>query len=467
MIVTASQLLTEKLLEFKILAGVGIDIDSTSIHSLADETSRSLREKILRGKDISWEGPSSFVYPITLGRGVTLSAVLSRWDELSLSIQQFLPDTTPSLTKFPPQVELVKPLDQVQRLPLHPGHLKGWPKYQAIVGVDLVGSQYVGFNLDDTAHTLIAGTTGSGKTTLAQTAILSMAWNQSPEELELYLIDLKNSGIKDLETLPHVRGVATEGHTAASIIRYVRDRLKERNANREKNPPWILLVIDELAVLARCGIQDLFEVSLTSIGQLGRERHVGIIAGTQKVDSTVLPTQLTQQFNTTFLGRVKMGREGTALLGVSESGATYLPIKVGAFLMTKPSLMTPVRLTAFYPDIPRWLDAIQKKYPREPQLIDFTVPEEDLTGVLVVGNQSFDIKKDAETILMTAQQFVTFEGGRRTVKRGGYSRMSEDLRTTYGGSTIPRIAAALDYLEKENRLCSTTPTSSSDEDSQF
>lgn len=455
---TAGQFLTEKLTEYGILAGIGLDISSTKIANLTDETPRSIREKILRGTNISWESPTSHVFPITLGKGVTLSTVIGKWDELKYSLSQHLPDVEMSLTKIPFQIELIKPVASIRPIRLHPDHLRGWDPYQAIVGLDLNNNRFVGVNLDDTAHTLVAGTTGSGKTTIIQNFLFSLAWNRSPAELELYLIDLKNSGISDLD-LPHVRGIATEGSAAANIIRHVRSELLERNRNKEKNAPWIVLVVDEVAELSRCRIRDLFEVSLTSIGQLGRERRVGILAGTQKVDTSVLPSQLTQQFNTIFLGRVQSSRQGTDLLGVSESGAQFLPIKVGAFLMSKPSLTSPVRLTAFYPEVERWITAIRQKFPHAPDRIDFDKTEEEISGELRVGNAVFNLQEDSRRVLEIAQEYVEIsETGARRVRRGGYSRMSEALGTTYGGSTIPRIAAVLDHLEKGGHLTCNVPT---------
>ncbi|MCK9895298.1 FtsK/SpoIIIE domain-containing protein [Frankia sp. AgB32] len=64
---------------------------------------------------------------------------------------------------------------------------------------------------DTWQHALIAGTTGSGKSTLLHTLIISAATVYSPDELELYLIDLKG-GVEFSEyavrRLPHARVVS-------------------------------------------------------------------------------------------------------------------------------------------------------------------------------------------------------------------------------------------------------------------
>lgn len=56
-------------------------------------------------------------------------------------------------------------------------------------------------------HGLIAGTTGSGKSEMLQTYILSLAVNFSPDDVAFFLIDFKGGGMANLfEDLPHLVG---------------------------------------------------------------------------------------------------------------------------------------------------------------------------------------------------------------------------------------------------------------------
>lgn len=57
-------------------------------------------------------------------------------------------------------------------------------------------------------HGLIAGTTGSGKSVMLETYILSLALNYSPKQVRFILIDYKGGGMADsFRNLPHVAGI--------------------------------------------------------------------------------------------------------------------------------------------------------------------------------------------------------------------------------------------------------------------
>ena len=60
-------------------------------------------------------------------------------------------------------------------------------------------------------HGLLAGTTGSGKSELLQTWILSMAVNYHPHDVNFVIIDYKGGGMANLmDKLPHVVGKITK-----------------------------------------------------------------------------------------------------------------------------------------------------------------------------------------------------------------------------------------------------------------
>lgn len=60
-------------------------------------------------------------------------------------------------------------------------------------------------------HGVIGGMTGSGKSELLRTIILSLAITHHPYDVNFALIDYKGGGaFKDLETLPHVTGIITD-----------------------------------------------------------------------------------------------------------------------------------------------------------------------------------------------------------------------------------------------------------------
>lgn len=126
------------------------------------------------------------------------------------------------------------------------------------------------FDCAGSSSAVVGGRTGMGKSVLLHSIIASLIMNYSPEELELYLIDLKE-GVEFKpyaeNALPHARVVAIESdrELALSVLEGLNTELRRRgnlfrkqgaNVNLDSyrtstaNPlPRILLIIDEFQVL--------------------------------------------------------------------------------------------------------------------------------------------------------------------------------------------------------------------------
>jgi hypothetical protein len=94
--------------------------------------------------------------------------------------------------------------------------------------VMLTGRNYSGgapvddvLRFDDTPHVLIAGTTGSGKSTLLRMMVSTLALNTSPDDLRLYLVDLKNEDLLPFRRLPHVETTAITRAQAMDVVRFI------------------------------------------------------------------------------------------------------------------------------------------------------------------------------------------------------------------------------------------------------
>ncbi|MGE3314068.1 MAG: FtsK/SpoIIIE domain-containing protein [Planctomycetaceae bacterium] len=115
-------------------------------------------------------------------------------------------------------------------------------------------------------HVLVAGKTGSGKSSLLHTLITNVALNYGPDEIEFYLVDFKKGvEFKAYATLelPHAKviGIESDREFGLSVLQRLDAILQERgelfrrqgvqdiDSFRQANPsvrlPRILLVIDE------------------------------------------------------------------------------------------------------------------------------------------------------------------------------------------------------------------------------
>lgn len=152
-------------------------------------------------------------------------------------------------------------------------------------------------------HALLAGKTGSGKSNLLHVMIHSLCEKYAPGEVDLYLLDYKEStefNVYATPPLPHARLVATESdpefgvtvlqHLAkeleerARIFKAVgvRDFAEYRNASC-KQLPRVLLVIDEFQVLfsERRQVADAAEQLLSQLLKQGRSFGIHILLATQ------------------------------------------------------------------------------------------------------------------------------------------------------------------------------------------
>ncbi len=156
-------------------------------------------------------------------------------------------------------------------------------------------------------HGLIAGTTGSGKSELIQTWILSMAINYHPHDVCFVIIDYKGGGMANLlEPLPHVVGKIT--NISANISRSLtslQSEIKRRYAifdryevnhidkyqelykcgNAADPLPHLIIVSDEFAELKK--EQPEFMRELVSIAAVGRALGVHLVLATQKPGGVV------------------------------------------------------------------------------------------------------------------------------------------------------------------------------------
>lgn len=169
----------------------------------------------------------------------------------------------------------------------------------------------VELNLHEKAHGphgLVAGTTGSGKSEIIQSYILSLAVNFHPHEVGFLLIDYKGGGMAGLfEDLPHLLGTITnlDGSESMRALASIKSELarrqklfSEHNVNhinaymrllREGEAaepiPHLFLISDEFAELKK--EQPDFMKELVSTARIGRSLGVHLILATQKPTGVV------------------------------------------------------------------------------------------------------------------------------------------------------------------------------------
>lgn len=191
-------------------------------------------------------------------------------------------------------------------------------------------------------HTLIAGSTGSGKSVLMQNILLGIAATNTPSQAEIILIDPKQ-GVDyfQFEDLPHLGGgvIVDDQHAITRLqnlvvemdARYTRFKNARANSITSYNKkvdaaermPTIWLIHDEFAEWMM--VDEYKEAVSTTVQRLGvkaRAAGIHLIFAAQRPDANVMPMQLRSNLGNRLILRVD--GEGTSEIALGDKGAEKL-----------------------------------------------------------------------------------------------------------------------------------------------
>lgn len=157
-------------------------------------------------------------------------------------------------------------------------------------------------------HGLVAGTTGSGKSEIIQSYIISLAVNFHPYDVAFLLIDYKGGGMANLfRNMPHLLGTITNLDRAQALralasinaelqkrqrlfgehgVNHINQYQKLYKQGKASEPmPHLYLISDEFAELK--SEQPDFMDELVSTARIGRSLGIHLILATQKPSGVV------------------------------------------------------------------------------------------------------------------------------------------------------------------------------------
>lgn len=149
-------------------------------------------------------------------------------------------------------------------------------------------------------HLLIAGETGSGKSTALRAILSTLILHMKPSDIELYLADLKRSEFHLFRGIQHVKSVVNDRPGLSKVLDTIAAELVTRGDLCDKHEvsniidlpfkiPFIILAIDEVALLKKD--KKLMPI-IEDIAATGRALGVFLILSMQRPDSKLLESGL-------------------------------------------------------------------------------------------------------------------------------------------------------------------------------
>lgn len=246
-----------------------------------------------------WKGRRS---EKTAAQRVSVSSILSREKDLALALAspniRFEP-VVPGESVVGIEVPNSKPTPVTLRSVMEtPEWKKFQEKAQLPVPLGLgSGGDPVFADLARMPHTLIAGSTGSGKSVCMNAIITGLLMSRSPAETRMVMIDPKRVELTPYSGIPHLyTDVVVEADLAVATLKALiaemmgRFRILEKagvknivsfNERSKEKMPYLVILVDELADLMLQAANEV-ERLLVRLAQLGRATGVHLVVATQR-----------------------------------------------------------------------------------------------------------------------------------------------------------------------------------------
>ncbi len=421
-------------------------------------------QKALKNFDIEVEmggtstGPTVTQYTLKPQEGVKLSQIIALNNDLALAlaahpirIEAPIPGKSLVGIEVPNHIIATVGLREVLQSKRFRLHRKS--NLTIALGKDVAGEPYTA-NLESMPHLLIAGATGSGKSVCINSIIISLLYQNSPDDLKFILIDPKRVELSIYNDIPHLlTPVITNAKKTINALRWAVEEMDRRydilaekgkrnieayNQSEDNCLPYIIIIIDELADLMSVAAREV-EALIVRLAQMARAVGIHLVLATQRPSVNVITGLIKANITSRIAFAVASQIDSRTILDCA--GAEKL-LGRGDMLFIAPELSKPKRVQGAFveeKEIKRMARFLKEA--AEPDYLEEVIEKKSAFNMPGISNVSGFGDDEGDEFLDEARELVIKAG------KASASYLQRHLRIGYA-----RAARILDILEAEGLI---------------